>query len=288
MTRTIFQMVRHRHVASTVPLFQLNTRTDIEIYCSGLNRSAPAPAAAPSFANPQSPFNEQPIPFQALGHVPPASPPASSYEPQMPGPSPMSKSLRQETYPPPASRDVSPPRSQSQPPSTRKSVQFAAKPEFSNAAPAPSEVSSVEAPRPKHKHSHSRGYEAGDDTDSTPDEQRRGNRETVSRSLQPDSIDQQRKWHRRRRSADPSSSRGEPSSRPQEPEIERVKSPDSDVTIDLPPRFDEKGRKRAEPGDDPLADRFDEVLAGKGVAGKMFGNFLDGFFGPNGRKKKGR
>lgn len=58
--------------------------------------------------------------------------------------------------------------------------------------------------------------------------------------------------------------------------------------MDLPARFDEKGRKKNEQGDDPLADRFDDILAGKGAAGKVFGNFFDGLFGPDGRKKKGR
>jgi hypothetical protein len=68
-----------------------------------------------------------------------------------------------------------------------------------------------------------------------------------------------------------------------------VASPaDSDATIELPPRFDEKGRRKTNPDDDPLADRIEEMLAGKGAAGKIFGNFLDGIFGPEGRKNKGR
>jgi len=53
----------------------------------------------------------------------------------------------------------------------------------------------------------------------------------------------------------------------------------------LPARFDEKGRKKPEPGQDPLADKLDDILAGKGTAGKLIGNFLDDLFGPDGRKK---
>ena len=186
---------------------------------------------------------------------------------------------------------MSPPRSQSQPPgSNRKSVQFAAKPEVSEAVPVESEASGPEVSRRRHRHSRSRGYEAGDDTDSTPDELRRSNREQSLRSLHPESADPDRRRHRRRQSQEPNSSRAEPistSSSRVDP-VERVTSPASDATVDLPPRFDDKGRKRPEPGEDPLADRLDGILAGKGAAGKVFGNFLDGFFGPDGRKKKGK
>jgi hypothetical protein len=61
----------------------------------------------------------------------------------------------------------------------------------------------------------------------------------------------------------------------------------SDETIDLPERFDKNGRKKSQAGDDPAADRLDNILAGKGATGKLFGNFVDGLFGPEGRKKKG-
>lgn len=195
-------------------------------------------------------------------------------------------------------RTPSPQRSQSQPPSGRKSVQFAEKPEFSPLAPTQSEASDLEHRHHRHKRSQLRGYEAGDDTDSTPDEFRRSSREysSQSRNLDGDGQDR-RKHHRRRRSHDPSTYRrgDEPSSTSGStrgkaaPDLERVTSPaDSDATIELPPRFDDKGRRKTDEGDDPLADKVDEILAGKGAAGKMFGNFLDGLFGPDGRRKKGR
>jgi hypothetical protein len=282
------QMVRHSHVAFSTSASPFISHWLTSNLCNlGLNRSSPASFPPAPVTYSETPFYEAPVPPPPPAYVPAVSQPVSSYEP--PGSAPPINPSRQETYPPPSTRSVSPPRSQSQPPASgRKSVQFAEKPEFSDAARVEPEASGTDRPRQKHKHSHSRGYEAGDDTDSTPDEQRRGTRDSASRSLHPESADPERRRHRRRRSHEPSSSRADASSSSRGPELERVASPDSDVTVDLPARFDEKGRKKTEPGDDPLADRLDEMLAGKGAAGKVFGNFLDGLFGPDGRKKKGR
>jgi hypothetical protein len=85
-------------------------------------------------------------------------------------------------------------------------------------------------------------------------------------------------------------SRDEPSGGSRGPELDRIASPaDSDATVELPARFDEKGRKKPESGQDPLADKIEDILAGKGAAGKIFGNFLDGLLGPDGgRRKKSR
>lgn len=47
----------------------------------------------------------------------------------------------------------------------------------------------------------------------------------------------------------------------------------SDATVDLPPRFDQHGRRRPEKGDDPLADALEDMLSGKGPAGKLFNKF---------------
>ncbi|KAK4936645.1 hypothetical protein LTR10_022497 [Elasticomyces elasticus] len=188
-------------------------------------------------------------------------------------------------------RATSPTRSRSQPPSTgRKSVQFAEAPQvttLADPAPVESEASSPERPRHRHKHSRSGGYEAEEDTDTTADEVRRRSREQSSEFVDPESTE--RKHHRRRRSHEPTSSRGEASSSSKGPELERVTSPnDSDATVELPPRFDEKGRKRTDAGDDPLGGKIEDILAGKGAAGKVFGNFLDGLFGPDDRRRKGR
>ena len=197
------------------------------------------------------------------------------------------------SYIPPTERDPSPARTRSvsQPPPSgqRKSVQFAEKPEIQS-------VVESEAPSPEqHRHGRhrERGYEAGDDTDSTPDDQRRrqqrerGNGENT-RSLDPGAAEgddgRRKRHHHRRRSADPSSSA--PSSSSKTPDRNQTTSPaESDATVDLPARFDNKGNKKNESGDDPLADRIDGILQGRGVGGKMFGNFIDGIFGPEGRKK---
>jgi hypothetical protein len=204
---------------------------------------------------------------------------------------------------PPADRAPSPdrPRAVSQPPpAQRKSVQFAEKPDF-NVAPE-SEASSPEQHRRSHRDRTARGYEAGDDTDSTPDDMRRRSQRSggeSSRTLDPNretgnGDDRRRRHHHRRRSADPSSSAGGQggSSSSRVPRDQRPSSPaDSDATVELPARFDRDGKKKPETGDDVVADRIDEILAGKGTAGKLFGNFVDGIFGPEGRKRdkgKGR
>lgn len=41
----------------------------------------------------------------------------------------------------------------------------------------------------------------------------------------------------------------------------------SDETIELPERFDERGRKMPEKGDDPIADLLNRFLSGKGLLG---------------------
>jgi len=64
-------------------------------------------------------------------------------------------------------------------------------------------------------------------------------------------------------------------------------SPASDTTVDLPSRFYKDGRKKPEPGDDVIADRLDEILKGKGM-GRVFSNFVDGLFGPDGRSGGGK
>ena len=53
----------------------------------------------------------------------------------------------------------------------------------------------------------------------------------------------------------------------------------SDETIDLPERFDENGRRKPERSEDPIADKIEEFLSGKGSAGKLFKNLTDGLLG---------
>lgn len=69
------------------------------------------------------------------------------------------------------------------------------------------------------------------------------------------------------------------SRRSQDRHHEEPRSPSpahSDETIDLPERFDESGRKKPERGEDPIADKIEEFLSGKGSAGKLFKNLTDG------------
>jgi hypothetical protein len=152
--------------------------------------------------------------------------------------------------------------------------------------------------RRPHRRRRDRGYEAGDDTDSTPDDtRRRANGPVESRDRERDrerdrDDEGRRRHHRRRRSHDPSSSSagagvvaGASSSSTSRRDRRKdkegtVEGNDSDTTVDLPPRFDEEGRKKADRGEDPFADKLEDIIAGKGTAGKVFGNFVDGLFGP--------
>jgi hypothetical protein len=61
---------------------------------------------------------------------------------------------------------------------------------------------------------------------------------------------------------------------------DRVPSPaGSDDTIDMPDRFDRHGRKKAEKGEDPIADKIEEFLTGDGGAGKLFKTLTDKYLG---------
>lgn len=51
----------------------------------------------------------------------------------------------------------------------------------------------------------------------------------------------------------------------------------SDTTIDLPDRFDQYGRRKPERGEDPLAEKIEDLLSGEGV-GKLLDK-LTGVFG---------
>ncbi|KAK4992922.1 hypothetical protein LTR50_000828 [Elasticomyces elasticus] len=62
----------------------------------------------------------------------------------------------------------------------------------------------------------------------------------------------------------------------------RDPSPASDSTVDLPPRFDELGRRVPEPNPDPLADRIEDVLSGRGGVGGIFGRVVGDLLGGGG------
>jgi hypothetical protein len=207
--------------------------------------------------------------------------------------------------PPPYSASAS--RSTSQPPAHRKSVAFADAPAVAGTRSTTTIASSQQSGLHRHA-DQNRGYEAGDDTDSTIDGRTRGPARSqtlpeviangasgfASASLGPNTHNNKKGHHHRRRSADPTAP-STSAAGPSDPPITSSRAPEppvspapSDQTIDLPERFDKHGRKKPEPGDDPLADRLDKILAGKGATGKLFGNFVDGLFGPEGRKKGGK
>jgi len=86
----------------------------------------------------------------------------------------------------------------------------------------------------------------------------------------------QHRRRRRRRSRDPSTQR-------------RTGSPDSvnsSETVELPPRFDQEGRKVPERGEDPLADKIEDLLSGKGLAGGIFKRLTGDFLGDGASKKR--
>ena len=62
----------------------------------------------------------------------------------------------------------------------------------------------------------------------------------------------------------------------------------SDETIDLPTRFDPSGRKIPERGEDPISDKIEDFLSGKGSAGKLFKSLTDGLLGGDGEKESRR
>lgn len=59
-----------------------------------------------------------------------------------------------------------------------------------------------------------------------------------------------------------------------------VRSDDSGDTVELPPRFDQQGRRRAQPemGDDAVGMKMEDFLTGKNAAGKMFQDVISGLF----------
>ncbi|KAG9549327.1 hypothetical protein KCU79_g14447, partial [Aureobasidium melanogenum] len=69
----------------------------------------------------------------------------------------------------------------------------------------------------------------------------------------------------------------------------RTGSPDSvnsSETVELPPRFDQEGRKVPERGEDPLADKIEDLLNGKGVAGGIFKRLTGDLLGDGSAKKR--
>ena len=227
----------------------------------GLSRGVPPPGIAVHAPTPPPPDPASNINLaQQSAYIPPTDP---SYNPSPPDPTPRSRAA-------------------SQGPS--KGVKFA------------DEVPRAPSSDPT---TTTRGYEPGDDTESTADEDRHRHRTsdvlpsstngTSSTRIGSDGRVKVRKHHSRRRSADPSSFDQPSSSRSAQPVPARdeTTSPLSDDTEVLPDRFDQQGRRMPEPGEDPLADRFESILSGTGLGRRLFGNFAEGLTGRDARRSSG-
>lgn len=131
-------------------------------------------------------------------------------------------------------------RASSQPPPTTKTVQFALD------TPPSSRPSSPKQIRQRRQHASSSKHSQHDDYDS---EDGSSSRKDKSRA--------RRRRHRRSSSDDPS----------------RSSSPaESDSTVELPERFDERGRPLAQQDDDPVA-HIEELFGGRGSVGRLLQNF---------------
>lgn len=202
-------------------------------------------------------------------------------------------------------------RRDSVPSEEKKHVQFASRPEFSRSISGDDQSTDTEIISPdtsrrrRHHYETNRGYEASDDTDTLPEEdprsraydtasssrrRERDERDRASGDSTPRgnrSRDRDRDRSRelprdrddRDRTRDQENRRGSRSQR----ERQRQDPEESDATIELEPRFDDKGRRKPDANSDPLASKLDEILAGKGASGKILGNFMEGLFGSEGR-----
>ena len=145
------------------------------------------------------------------------------------------------------------PRASSQPPPHNKSVQFANLPSTSPASPEQSR--------------NRRQRESKEDTYDSYDSESSLGRDRHHRSKR--SKRHQKSYHDDSRSPSPAH---------------------SDETIDLPERFDEYGRptkSEREQEMDPLAAKIEDLLSGKGTAGKLIRSLTDGLLG-GGDRDQGR
>jgi len=124
------------------------------------------------------------------------------------------------------------------------------------------------------------------------DQRRAGSRDRRSYSDSEETVtshqrSDNRKSHRRRRRD------RDPASQLFNDKYDRTPSGyESDVTTDLPPRFDRDGNRKPESTGNELADRIQDLLAGRGTAGKLFkglaGGLLEGAAGGGDRDRDSR
>lgn len=86
--------------------------------------------------------------------------------------------------------------------------------------------------------------------------------------------------HRRHRKSDDNPARKR---RRHSREQSNEREGDSDATEDLPPRFDAQGRRLPERGEDPLADKVEDLLQSS-----FFQNVTDNLFGGGSSGQSGR
>lgn len=142
-----------------------------------------------------------------------------------------------------------------------KSVQFDLNPSTSSPSPPPK----------KHRHHHHRTSSTPQPAGPNPKDEKAPSADPSSFSsddseaptlVNSDRPPRRRRHHRHRRSRSHDGYARSPS------------PTGSDATIELPDRFDEQGRKKPERGEDPLADKIDEFLSGKGKGGKWLSKLL--------------
>lgn len=169
-----------------------------------------------------------------------------------------------------------PTRSPAQGPDRPKSVQFDASPEDAPRASA----ARVASPHPQRRYGsprrtlevhndddHDSPHRNHDEVESRHKHRRRHSAEDVDEGRHrdprrdvrsPDKEDRGKRRHRKRRA--------------------RSQSPGSEAsgqTVELPDRFDKDGKKRDDRGEDPLADKIEELLQGKGLMGRFVKRFTD-------------
>ena len=176
----------------------------------------------------------------------------------------LSIGLNRTFVPPPVSSQVVQPRSSSQPPPGSKSVHF--NPVISSSSSSPSDPRDPAGPvSPSYHHNHGSNSQKNPSSSSSSSSPSFSTNDSHDRDDDRDSSSRQNNHHhhphRRHASQNDAMTMRSPS-----PTL-------SDTTVDLPPRFDQHGRRRPEKGDDPLADALEDMLSGKGPAGKLFNKF---------------
>ena len=142
-----------------------------------------------------------------------------------------------------------------------------------------SQLSSPDMRRHNRRGKTSQGYDAEDDSESPLHvrDRRYPTHHPISETESAPEKSTRRRKHRRRHPDNPSPNRPHRSSRKHPSAYDPPPSPtESDVTVELPERFDKEGRKKPERGEDVVADLLEDFLSGKGPGGKYFNKIFGG------------